>query len=69
MGMPDGDLSRGERGWGRNVPCKRSCGDPCCWGPSSFEGPQKHDLTIFWSIIHEQVSSDSDQNHNLKKYK
>jgi hypothetical protein len=24
-----------------------SNGDTPCWGPSSFEGPQKHDLTMF----------------------
>ena len=24
---------------------------------------------MFWSIIHEQVSSDSDQNHSMKKHK
>jgi hypothetical protein len=36
-----------------------------CWGPSSSEGPQKHDLTMFSGVvIHEQVPSDSDQNHS-----
>jgi hypothetical protein len=28
-----------------------------CWGPSSFEGPQKHDLTCFPSVTYEQVPS------------
>jgi hypothetical protein len=34
-----------------------------CWGPSSSEGPQKYDLTIFPSMICKQVPSDSGQKH------
>jgi hypothetical protein len=40
-----------------------------CWGRSASEGPQKHNFTMFLSIIHEQVSLDSDQNYNMKKHK
>jgi hypothetical protein len=37
------------------------------WGPSSSEGPQKHDLTMSSKCdIHEQVPSDSDQNHSVR---
>jgi hypothetical protein len=38
-------------------------GEGRCWGPSSSEGPQKHDLTMFPSVTDEQVPSDIDQNH------
>jgi hypothetical protein len=38
-----------------------------CWGPSSSEGPQKHDLTMSSECdIHEQVPSDLDQNHSVR---
>jgi hypothetical protein len=30
-----------------------------CWGPSSSEGPQKRNLTVFPSLIYKQVPSDS----------
>jgi hypothetical protein len=39
-------------------------------GPSAFEGPQKHYLTMFLEYnIYEQVPSDLYQNHSVKKYK
>jgi hypothetical protein len=38
-----------------------------CWGASSSEGPQKHDLTMSSECdIHEKVPSDSDQNHSVR---
>jgi hypothetical protein len=41
--------------------------DEHSWGPLSSEGPQKHDLTTSSKCdIHEQVPSDSDQNHSVR---